>query len=132
MSKSLDNHIELAATPEETAKRIMSAVTDPARQRRNDPGHPEICNIYSLHQFFNPEETTQIAADCRSAAIGCVQCKKRLAEKINAALAPLRARRAELAARPDYLTEVLGEGARQATVLARETLGEVKEKMGLL
>lgn len=132
MSKSLDNHIELAATPEETSKRIMSAVTDPARQRRNDPGHPEVCNVYSLHQFFNTEEVSQIATDCRSAAIGCVQCKKRLAEKINGALAPLREKRAELAAKPGYLEEVLSEGARQATALARETLGEVKEKMGLL
>ena len=132
MSKSLGNHIELAATAEETAKKVMSAVTDPARKLRSDAGHPDVCNVYKLHKYFNPQKIDGIAADCRSAKIGCVDCKKMLAEAINRDLAPLRARRAELAARPEYVREVMRDGARRAQVIARQTLAEVKQKMGLV
>jgi tryptophanyl-tRNA synthetase len=132
MSKSLDNHIELAATPEETRRKVMTAVTDPARQLRSDKGHPEICNVYKLQQQFNAGNIAGLAEDCRSAAIGCVDCKKMLAEAVNMELAPLRQRRAELATRQGYLQEVLTDGAARARVIARQTLAEVKSRMGLI
>jgi tryptophanyl-tRNA synthetase len=132
MSKSLDNHIELAASPEETRERIMTAFTDPARKYRSDPGHPEICNVWRLHHFYHPELVETIAAECREAGRGCVECKEQLAQGINAALAPFRQRRAELAARPQYVEDVLADGARRARVIAEETIREVKEKMGLI
>jgi tryptophanyl-tRNA synthetase len=132
MSKSLNNHIELAATPEETRRKIMTAVTDPARQLRSDKGHPEICNVYKLQQQFNAGRIAGLAEDCRSAAIGCVDCKKMLAEAVNMELVPLRQRRAELATRQGYLQEVLTGGAARARVIARQTLAEVKSRMGLV
>jgi tryptophanyl-tRNA synthetase len=132
MSKSLNNHIELAATPEETLKKVMSAVTDPARRLRTDPGHPEVCNVYKLHRHFSPTTVDAIAEECRAASRGCVDCKKQLGGAINEYLAPLRARRAEIAADQDYVDRVIAEGAAKAQAIARVTITEVKEKMGLL
>jgi len=131
MSKSYDNDIELAASPEETTQRIMTAFTDPARQYRSDPGHPEVCNIYSLHHFYNLERLVEIADQCRGAAIGCVDCKQLLADGVNKDLEPFRQRRAEIAQRAGYVDEVLADGARRAHAIARETIKEVKEKMEL-
>lgn len=132
MSKSLNNHIELAATPEETRRRVMSMVTDPARQYRYDPGHPEVCNVFSMHKIFSPGQVQQIEGDCRSAAIGCVECKQLFAANLNAHLAPFREKRMALAAQPTLVDEVLAAGAARAQVIARETLRQVKESMGLL
>jgi tryptophanyl-tRNA synthetase len=132
MSKSLNNEIELAASPEETVERVMTAFTDPARRYRSDPGHPDVCNVWRLHHFFNPGEVETIATECRGALRGCVECKEQLAQGINASLAPLRERRAEFAARSGYVEQVLADGARRAQPIARETLREVKQKMGLL
>lgn len=131
MSKSLDNNIELALSPEETIKRVMTAFTDPARQYRNDPGHPEICNIYNLQGYFNPNQLEDIARRCRAAKIGCVDCKKLLAEGINTSLELLRERRQSLTEKPEYVREVLSEGAKRASIIAQETIKEVKQKMGL-
>ena len=131
MSKQLSNDIELALSDEETVERIMTAVTDPARRYRNDPGHPEICNIYRLHGYFTPFRLEEIAGQCRSAKIGCVECKELLAQEINTTLKPFRERRATLANKPKYIAEVLAGGAERARVIARETLREVKQKMGL-
>jgi tryptophanyl-tRNA synthetase len=132
MSKQLNNHIELAATAEETAQRIMTAYTDPTRKRKSDPGHPETCNIFHLHEAFEPAKAKGIPAECRSAQIGCVECKKLLAQQVNAALAPLRERRSELASKPEYVRDVLSDGARRAQVIARETIHEVKGRMNLI
>ena len=132
MGKSTDNAIEISLSPEETKQKVMTAVTDPARRYRTDPGHPEICNIYKLDEYFNPSQRDQIADQCRKAEIGCVEHKKILAEKMNQSLAPFRERRAELATKPQYIKDVLADGAQRARVIARETLGEVKQKMGLV
>jgi len=136
MSKSLDNQIDLAATDEETIKRVSTAYTDPARVRKNDPGHPEICNVYTLHRAFTstvyPDKFTPIEYQCSHAEIGCVACKRLLAEAINEYLRPFRTRRAEIAAKPGYIEQVLADGARRASAIAKETLAEVKEKMGLI
>jgi len=132
MSKTLNNEIELAASPEETTQRVMAAFTDPARRFRSDPGHPEVCNVWRLHHYFNPDETDGIAEECRSAGRGCVECKRQLAEGINRALLPFRERRAELAEKPQYVRDVVANGAQQAGAIAVETLREVKERMGLV
>ena len=132
MSKQLGNDIELALSDEETIARVTEAVTDPARRYRDDPGHPEICNIFRLQGYFNPFQLDSIADQCRSAKIGCVDCKMLLAQEINATLKPFRERRALLAAKPRYVTDVLADGAQRARVIARKTIKEVKQKMGLV
>lgn len=132
MSKSLNNQIELAFTPEETRKRVMTMVTDPARQYRTDPGHPEICNVYAFLKFYTaPEQVAQIELQCRSAAIGCVDCKKLMAKHLNESLAEFRARREELASKPGLVEEVLADGADRARVIAVQTIAEVRERIGL-
>jgi len=132
MSKSYNNHIEIAAPPQEILERVMTAVTDPARRYRSDPGHPEVCNIFRLHEFFTPERVDEIASECRRAGIGCVDCKKILAQSISLTLEPFREKRAAMAAKPNYVAEVLAGGANRAEAIARETMEEVKEKMKLL
>jgi len=132
MSKQLGNDVEIALSPEDTIKQVMTAVTDPARQYRSDPGHPEVCNVYRLHGYFNPSQLEDIAGQCRSAKIGCVDCKMLLAVKINSALEPLRERRSAFTAKPQYIKDVLADGAKRAQAIARETLSEVKQKMGLI
>ena len=132
MSKSYDNQIELSASPEETTQRIKTAFTDPARQYRKDPGHPEVCNVYNLHHFYTSDRLDEIATRCRGAEIGCVDCKLILAEMVNKALEPFRERRAEIAQKPAYINEVLSDGANRAQAIARETIKEVKQNMGLL
>jgi tryptophanyl-tRNA synthetase len=88
--------------------------------------------VWRLHHFYHPQLVETIADECRQARRGCVECKEQLAQGINAALAPFRQRRAELAAKPQYVEEVLADGARRANAIATETLREVKEKMGLI
>jgi tryptophanyl-tRNA synthetase len=131
MGKSLNNHIELAATPEETQAKVMTMVTDPQRQRRSDPGRPEVCNVFKLHNTFSPNEVAMVEVECRSAGIGCVDCKKLLAKNINANLEPFRAKRAELAQDPEHIWDILHDGAQRARDIAAETIAEVKDAVGL-
>ncbi|MEP0806523.1 MAG: tryptophan--tRNA ligase [Chloroflexota bacterium] len=132
MSKSLNNHIELAATPQETTARVMEMVTDPARMKRTDPGNPEVCNVFSMHKIFSPaEEVEMINRECRVAGIGCVDCKKRFAANLNRHLEPFRAKRAELASKPDLVRDVLNDGADRARVIAQKTMEEVREAIQL-
>lgn len=132
MSKSLNNHIELASTPEETTARVREMVTDPARQRRTDPGNPDVCNVFTMHKIFSPPaDVDMVNVECRRAGIGCVDCKKLLAKHMNSHLAPFRARRAEFASRPDYVQDVLNDGAHRARVIAENTMQEVREAMQL-
>lgn len=132
MSKQLGNDIELALSDEETVERVMTAVTDPARRYRSDPGHPEICNIYRLHGYFSPLRLDEIADQCRTAKIGCVECKTLLAQEINSTLKPFRERQATLTGNPQYIADILADGAERARVIAKETLREVKQRMGLI
>jgi len=131
MSKSLDNHIELAATDEETTKRVRSMKTDEQRLRKTDVGRPEVCNVYSLHKIFNPDKLDEIYHQCTHAEIGCVDDKQALADGINAYLAEFRERRRELEGKPSYVLDVLAAGADRARVVAQATIAEVYEKMGL-
>jgi tryptophanyl-tRNA synthetase len=132
MSKSLNNHIELASTPEETTTRVREMVTDPARMRRTDPGNPDVCNVYSMHKIFSPaEEVDMINIECRRAGIGCVDCKKRLAANLNNHLEPFREKRAQLSARPEDVQAVLNDGGKRARVIAQKTMEEVREAIQL-
>jgi len=131
MSKSLNNHIELASTPEETTERVMSMVTDPQRIRRSDPGNPDVCNVFTLHKIFSsPEEVERVNRECRTAGIGCVECKRLLAANLNDHLAPFREKRKELADESGYVRDVLMDGAKRAKVIADETMREVRQAVG--
>ena len=132
MSKSLDNHIELASTPEETQKRVMMMVTDPQRMRRSDPGNPDVCNVFSLHKVFSSaDEVANINVECRRAGIGCEDCKKLLAKNLNAHLEPFRARREALNQNPQQVWDVLHDGAKRARELAESTMRDVRAAVGL-
>jgi tryptophanyl-tRNA synthetase len=132
MSKSLGNHIAMVDPPDEVWKKLSVAVTDPERVRRTDPGEPTKCNIYSLHQLVStPEQIAWVEAGCRTAGIGCVECKRVLAESINAMLAPIQERFAELKADPARIEAVVRNGAERAQAIATEVMGAVKEALGL-
>lgn len=132
MSKSLDNQIELAYTAQETQQRVMQMVTDPQRIRRSDPGDPDVCNVFSMHKVFSSGEDVQMVnTECRQAGIGCVQCKQLLAKNMNSRLEPFRARRADLARNPDTIWDVLRDGKSRAQSIARQTMAEVREAVGL-
>jgi tryptophanyl-tRNA synthetase len=132
MSKSLNNHIELASTPEETKARVMQMVTDPQRIRRSDPGNPDVCNVYSMHKVFSPaEEVAMIDVECRRAGIGCVDCKQRFAANLNRNLEDFRSRRQGFSENPDHVWEVLQDGQKRASAIARQTIREVKDAIGL-
>ncbi len=132
MGKSLNNHIELASTPEETRQRVMQMVTDPQRAKRTDPGNPDVCNVFSMHKVFSSKEEVQmIDAECRKAGIGCVDCKKRFAENLNKNLEPFRAKRAEIGKNPDTVWDVLHDGGKRARDIADKTIREVREAMEL-
>ena len=132
MGKSLNNHIELAATPEETAKRVMQMVTDPARLRRNDPGNPDVCNVFSMHKVFSSAgEVEMINRDCRTAVLGCVDCKKLFAANLNKSLEPFRQKRSEIGSKPEQVMDILHDGAKRARAIAEETMKEVREAVQL-
>ncbi len=133
MSKSLGNTVGLLDSPEEIWQKLRPAKTDPARVTRKDPGNPEICNIYHLHQHFSPLETVARVADlCRSAGWGCLDCKRELADNMVRVLAPIRERALELQAEPDRVDQILGDGAAAARRMASQTMREVRERMGFL
>ncbi|HUV15993.1 MAG TPA: tryptophan--tRNA ligase [Pelolinea sp.] len=133
MSKSLNNHIEIAATPEETLERVMKMVTDPARKRRSDPGNPDVCNVFTLHKVFSsPEYVDMVNVECRRAGIGCVEDKQAFAKSLNEALTPFRERRAKLNRDPDYVFDVLRDGGKRARVIAQQTMTEVRDAIGLV
>lgn len=132
MSKSLNNHIEIAASDQETLERVMQMVTDPARKRRSDPGNPDVCNVFTMHKSFSsPEEIEMVNVECRRAGIGCVECKQLFARNLNAALAPFREKRAELSRDPDYVFDVLNEGGKRARHIAEQTMQDVRAAIGL-
>ena len=132
MSKSRGNTVGMLDEPAEIWARVRIAVTDPQRVRRSDPGRPEECNVFALHRYFASEaELARIDTECRRAGIGCVECKRALADGIGRAFEPMRARAAEYRARPERVREILGDGAARCRTIARETMREVRERMGL-
>ena len=131
MSKSKNNEIGLFEEPDAVMKKLRSAKTDPQRLQRTDPGDPGVCNVFNYHGFFTDEETrAEIDRDCRSAAIGCVDCKKILAAKMEAEIGPVRERAAELRDSPQ-VDEVLAAGAERARAEAGATMELVRDRIGL-
>src|SRR5713226_9565348 len=125
MSKSLGNTIGLLESPEAIWEKLRPAATDPARKTRKDPGNPDICNIFTIHQGFSPPETQQqVATNCRTAAWGCLDCKRVLADNMIAALAPIRERAQTLQQEPHVVANLLRAGAAKARAMARETMAE--------
>jgi tryptophanyl-tRNA synthetase len=132
MSKSYDNAIYLADPPEVTVPKVKTRMTDPARKRRSDPGNPEVCPVFDLHRIFTPEaDRERAAAGCRSAGIGCLDCKGVLLGHLMPVLDRIRERRAEFAARPAALREILEAGSARARRIAAETLAQAKAAVGI-
>lgn len=130
MSKSYGNAIFLSETAEETRKKVMSMVTDVQRPRRSDPGEPDRCVAFTLHRLYVPEgERAKIVEACRGAQIGCVDCKKVLAQCVVDELAPFRAKRDELVARPGLVDDILAEGSHRAAGEAAVTMAEVRQAL---
>ena len=126
MSKSLGNY-------ESIWKKLSTAVTDENRKRRTDPGNPDICNLFTLHKYFSKkEQIDRINVVCRSAEIGCIECKKILSDNIVEALTPIRYRYEQLIKNPDYLLDLLHTSAKKCKNIAENTMIEVKKKMGLI
>lgn len=132
MSKSYNNTILLADDEETTTKKVRSMVTDPQKIRRNDPGHPEICSVFTLWKLIKPEHVPLVDRDCRSGALGCVQDKGDLAEALNAYLRPLRERRAMYAADLAQVERIIAEGTARARETAIDTMNDVRRAMRLL
>ncbi len=133
MSKSLGNTVALGADDKTIRKSLARAATDPARVRREDPGDPDKCNVYTLHKFFTPPEQQEwVRAGCTTAGIGCLDCKNALADNVIGHLTPIRQRRAELSANPTEVDAILERGRQRAGETARKTMAEVRKKIGLL
>jgi tryptophanyl-tRNA synthetase len=131
MSKSLGNTIGLLEEPDEMWAKLRPAVTDPRRIKRSDPGTPEVCNIYHLHQAFSPPDlVATVARNCRTAGWGCLDCKRALLESMNTELTPIRRRARELRDDPASVDDALAHGAARAREMARETIGQVRGRMG--
>jgi tryptophanyl-tRNA synthetase len=128
MSKSYNNAIFLTDTDEVIDTKAGQMITDPQRARRNDPGRPEICNVFSFHEIYtDPETVSKVDKECRSAGIGCVECKKLMAASLKIGLEPMRAIRKELETDINKIREIIEQGNIRARAVARETMAEVRE-----
>jgi tryptophanyl-tRNA synthetase len=130
MSKSFDNAIGIADEPDAISAKVRSFITDPQKVRLGDPGRPEICPIFALHTRFSKDIVDWTRDNCRSGALGCVDCKTNLADRLIEELRPIRERRAELAAEPGLVEKVLAEGLERAQPVVRETMEAVRDAMG--
>ena len=131
MSKSLGNCIYLSDSEAELSQKIKLAVTDPARMRRNDLGHPDVCTVFEYHKAFNPDFVPELRVQCETAGIGCVDCKKRLSAVMNNILEPMRERREKYDANPKLVDEILQDGTDRARAEAKKTMAEVRDAMCL-
>jgi tryptophanyl-tRNA synthetase len=132
MSKSYGNTIGLREDPEEVAKKLKTMQTDPARVRRTDPGDPEKCPVWDLHKIYSSEETREwVQKGCRSAGIGCLECKKPLIDKVVEEVSAIRKRAQEYEDNPDLVRGIIDEGCEKAREVARQTLNDVREAMSL-
>ena len=129
MSKSYGNEIPYAAPPDELRARVRQMITDPQRVKKTDAGNPDVCAVYTFQKIFNKGEIATISESCRNAAIGCVECKKRLAEIMVESLSGIHTKRAELEANPQRVKEILAYGAERARKIAAATMEEVRAAM---
>jgi len=131
MSKSSGNTILLSDSPDEIKKKMRTAVTDPLKVRKNDPGRPEVCLIFTYHQKFNSTETTEIDRDCRSGALGCVDCKMRIANRVADVLAPFREKRTHYESHINEVKDIIVDGESRARTRGQATMKEVHQAMML-
>ena len=130
MSKSYGNSIFLSDRGDALKEKITAMFTDPQRQRKKDAGRPELCNVFTFHRLYSPAEAmAEIPPACRGALIGCIECKKRLAEAVAAAMAPLHERRGHYLAHPGEVRGIIADGNTRAAVIARDTMAQVREAM---
>ena len=133
MSKSLNNYIGILEPPEAIWEKLRTSVTDENRKRRNDPGNPEICNLFTMHKVFSSaEDIARINRECRTAEIGCIECKKILFNNMMAHLEPIQQKAQQLRDKPELVTAALDEGARHCRKMAMEVMNEVRTKVGML
>ena len=129
MSKSYNNTIALSDSPDVVKKKIMSMVTDPARIRKTDPGHPEVCSVFSYHKLFSENQINEIEHDCRNGEIGCVACKRKLADNMAELMTPIYERRQGWLKRTDDIRDIIIEGNKKARIIADKTMAEVRKVM---
>jgi len=129
MSKSYNNTIALADSPDVVQKKIMTMITDPARIHKTDPGHPEVCSVYAYHQLFTEEEVPEIESACRKGEIGCVACKKKLAQNVAKFMTPIWERRQEWLKRPDDIRDIISKGNSKAREKVSQTMSDVRKAM---
>jgi tryptophanyl-tRNA synthetase len=132
MSKSYGNTINLSDSEPVVRQKLKTMVTDPARVRRMDPGNPELCPVFDFHKMFSPIEIIeQVNRECRTAEIGCIDCKKLVADRVVDTLAPMWEARAALVNNPTRIDEIVQDGSRKAAAVAQATLHEATEAMGI-
>ena len=131
MSKSYGNYIGLDESPEEIARKVRKMVTDPARKRRSDKGHPEVCTVFTLCKIYCPDDLDALAGACREAEIGCTDCKDRLAERVAGDLAPLRERRRELEKETGLVAAILGRGAQVVNPIVEDSCAKARAAMNI-
>lgn len=132
MSKSYQNAIYLADSPKEVTTKVSQMITDPQRARKSDPGDPDVCNVFEFHKLYTKAETNAtIAKECRAAEIGCVDCKKIMSRNLLAALAPVHEKRDYYDNHPDLVEEIIAEGRTKAGKVARQTMAEVRNVIGM-
>ncbi|MEE8383014.1 MAG: tryptophan--tRNA ligase, partial [Thermodesulfobacteriota bacterium] len=132
MSKSYNNAIYLSDTPKEIENKVSQMITDPQRKRKNDPGDPDICNVFSFHKLYSADDqVSMVDSECRKAGIGCVECKKMMAGNLVDHLAPFQEKRAYYLSHGEKVMEILNKGTEQARSIARQTMEEVREAIKL-
>jgi len=131
MSKSYGNAIYLSDSPAVVDNKVKQMVTDPARIKREDKGHPEVCPVFCYHQLFNAAQESVVAAECREALRGCVDCKREMGGKLKEFLGPIYERRLQFSAKKDKVIEILAEGDQKARKVAGETMKEAREAVGI-
>ncbi|RLC31248.1 MAG: tryptophan--tRNA ligase [Deltaproteobacteria bacterium] len=132
MSKSYGNAILLSDPDDDIDRKVSQMITDPQRARKTDPGDPGVCNVFSFHEMYSdPEQVKTIETQCRSAGIGCVECKRLMAAALKKALEPVRERRKELESDPGKVAEIIAEGNRKAGAVAQQTMREVRDRISI-
>jgi len=132
MSKSYNNAIYLSDDENTVSAKVSKMITDPNRKRRQDPGDPGVCNVFSFHQLYSDAQTVaRIDTQCRQALIGCVECKQEMARFLNTAMEPMRERRRHYEAQPEQVSAILAEGCDRARRVAQTTMAEVRKAMGI-
>ncbi|HMA84960.1 MAG TPA: tryptophan--tRNA ligase [Desulfosalsimonadaceae bacterium] len=130
MSKSYDNAIFISDSPDAIRKKVATMITDPQRKKRSDPGDPDVCNVFSFHQMYSPADMiAEVNQDCRRAAIGCVECKQKMAEHLITALSPIREKTEYYQERPDLVEDIITQGNKKAAAEAERTMKSVREAL---